>query len=54
MLFAQWLKDKEGKLYSKWVNTETNHSDLSDEELRSRIDDYTAELLKRMYENYEG
>ena len=48
---AIWMKDENGKLFCKWVSTESKYSDLSDDELRSRINDYSEELLKRMYEH---
>jgi hypothetical protein len=37
MLHANWLRDENGKLYSKWVTTEDNFSDISDNELRTRV-----------------
>jgi hypothetical protein len=46
-----WTHDENGKLFCKWVSTETNHSELSDDELRTRINDYTNELLQRQLED---
>jgi hypothetical protein len=37
MLHANWLRDDSGKLYSKWVTTEDNTSDISDAELKERV-----------------
>jgi hypothetical protein len=48
---AIWTVDAQGKLSAKWVTPEIKVCILSDDELRSRINAFTNELLQRQLED---